>query len=175
MLDPCPFDLDANRAPIAAGLTDAIRNSGMTVASMESCTGGLLMSALTREPGSGFLLGGVVAYDAKVKVAFGVPDSLIEKHGVVSRQVALAMAARARSLLGSDLGIGITGEAGPMPEGPEPKGTVFIGVVIDGASRSTGIKCDGERKTVRTHAVLCAITLAVAAIEEAEGARAGAR
>lgn len=165
MVDVCAFDVDASRAGVAATLVEELRNSGKTLATMESCTGGMLTSALTRDPGSGFVIGGIVAYDARVKVAFGVAPGLIEEHGVVSRQVALAMAARARVVIGAEVGIGITGEAGPISESTQAPGTVFVAVVSPRARRSIGIRCGGDRKTVRVHAVLSAITLAAEAIE----------
>ncbi|HET7738311.1 MAG TPA: nicotinamide-nucleotide amidohydrolase family protein [Tepidiformaceae bacterium] len=175
MVDQCRFDVDGSRADAAATLTltQELRSSKKTVAAMESCTGGMLTSVLTQDPGSGFVLGGIVAYDARIKAAFGVPMSLIESHGVVSSEVAVAMAARARAVLGADLGIGITGEAGPAPDSEEAPGTVFVATVTQRLGRSIGIRCKGDRGTVRFHAVLTAITLALATIEEDAGAAAG--
>src|SRR5436190_2247147 len=98
-----------------------------SVAVAESCTGGLLSERLTRVPGSsGYFLGGVVCYsnDLKTKLA-GVPPALLETHGAVSKPVAQALAEGIRNRSGADIGIGITGVAGPSGGTPEkPAGLV---------------------------------------------------
>jgi nicotinamide-nucleotide amidase len=110
---------------VAAMLTER----GLTVAVAESCTGGLMAGRLTARPGSSaFLLGGLVVYanEAKTELA-GVPASLIEEHGAVSEEVAGALADGARERLGAEIGIGITGVAGPDGGTLEkPVGLVYI-------------------------------------------------
>lgn len=100
-----------------------------TLAVAESCTGGLLSHTLTNIPGSSAVfLAGIVAYDnaAKVKI-LKVPAPLIKKHGAVSAAVAQKMAQGARRLLTTDLGIGITGIAGPGGGAPnKPVGLTYI-------------------------------------------------
>jgi nicotinamide-nucleotide amidase len=94
---------------------DLLKAGGLTIAAAESCTGGLLLSRLTDVPGSSaYVLGGAVVYSNDLKTAFvDVPAELIAAHGAVSEPVALAMAEGARKRSGADIGIGITGIAGP--------------------------------------------------------------
>jgi len=97
---------------------------------MESCTGGLLASALTDVPGSGYLLASAVCYDARVKIALGVPQDRISRFGVVSKEVASDMARAAAELFRSEYGVSTTGVAGPgSDEGISP-GTVWLGICL---------------------------------------------
>lgn len=103
----------------------------MTLAAAESCTGGLLASRITDVPGSSaYFLGGVVSYSNEAKEnILGVPVSLLESHGAVSAPVVEAMASGVRKLSGADIGIGISGIAGPGGGTAEkPVGTVYIGL-----------------------------------------------
>lgn len=105
---------------------------GLTLAVAESCTAGLAASRLTEVPGSsGFLLAGYVAYSDRAKVRdLGVPPALIEAHGAVSAEVAAAMADGARNRASADLGLGITGIAGPTgATETKPVGLVYLSVV----------------------------------------------
>ena len=118
-----------------AGLADRLQAAclarGLTVATAESCTGGLVAHAITTIPGaSGYFLGSVVSYSDAVKQdLLDVPADLIRTQGAVSAQVALAMAAGARSRVGADLGVGITGVAGPNGGTDEkPVGLVYVAV-----------------------------------------------
>jgi nicotinamide-nucleotide amidase len=94
---------------------ELLRQSGLTIAVAESCTGGLVLGRLTAVPGSSaWVVGGVVAYDNRVKVEqLGVPDEVLREHGAVSEPVALAMAQGVRARLGASMGVGVTGIAGP--------------------------------------------------------------
>lgn len=101
----------------------------MTLATMESCTGGLLASTITDVPGSStYFKGGLVTYATDLKMAYGVAQGLIQKHGVISAEVAGAMARAARERFGADIGVGVTGVAGPDPQEGKQVGTVFIGL-----------------------------------------------
>jgi PncC family amidohydrolase len=117
----------------ARRLQDACLARGLTVATAESCTGGLVAHLITEVPGSsGYLRGGVVAYSDDVKRAqLGVPDELLRAHGAVSAQVALAMAEGVRARLGTDLGVGVTGVAGP-DGGSETKPVGLVYVAVSG-------------------------------------------
>ncbi|MGH2849524.1 MAG: competence/damage-inducible protein A [Solirubrobacteraceae bacterium] len=126
---------------------------GLTVAVAESCTGGLMAGRLTARPGSSaFLLGGLVVYanEAKAELA-GVPASLIEEHGAVSEEVAGALADGARERLGADIGIGITGVAGPDGGTLEkPVGLVYIALSgPDGRRTVRRAEQRGSRADVR--------------------------
>ncbi len=102
---------------------------GLTVATMESLTGGLIASALTDvHDSSAHYLGGIVAYSVVLKERCGVPHEVIEKHGVVSEETGRAMATAVRKLLDIEIGLGITGVAGPGSEEGKPEGTVYIAV-----------------------------------------------
>jgi nicotinamide-nucleotide amidase len=105
---------------------------GRSVAVAESCTGGLVSARLTDRPGSSvFMRGGIVAYADQVKEALaGVDPALIERHGAVSEEVVVALAAGARERLRADIGIGVTGVAGPDGGTTEkPVGLVWIALV----------------------------------------------
>ena len=105
--------------------------AGLSVATAESCTGGLVAHALTEIPGSsGYFLGGIVAYaDSSKRSGLGVPAELIARHGAVSAHVARAMAEGARRVLGADLAVSVTGIAGPGGGSPaKPVGLTYIAV-----------------------------------------------
>jgi nicotinamide-nucleotide amidase len=113
-----------------------LRERGLSVATMESCTGGLLASTITDVDGSSsYFKGGFVAYTAEMKIALGVDEGLVRRQGVVSQEVALDMARAARQRLEADFGIGVTGVVGPdPPPGGKPVGTIHIG--LDDPDRS---------------------------------------
>jgi len=130
----------------------------LTVATMESCTGGLLASTITDVPGSSaYFKGGFVSYTNEMKVALGVDAHLIEEFGAVSLQVAEAMAEAARRQLGADIGLSVTGVAGPDAlEGKSP-GLAYIGSADGAGSRSIEgryppRRADFKRRVV-THAL----------------------
>ena len=105
-------------------------NAGKTVSAAESCTGGEISHLLTPVPGSSaYYLGSVTSYAVSVKEnVLGVPAEIISEHGVVSSEVAAAMAEGVRKLTGSDYSVSTTGLAGPGGDGVNPEGTVWIGV-----------------------------------------------
>jgi nicotinamide-nucleotide amidase len=106
-----------------------LREKKLSLATMESCTGGLLASTITDVPGSSaYFKGGLVAYSNQMKVLWGVSSELIARHGAVSAEVALAMATAVRQRLGVDVGLSVTGVAGPDPLEGKPVGTIFVGV-----------------------------------------------
>ena len=105
-----------------------------TFAAAESCTGGDVARRFTELPGaSAFFLGGVVSYTNGVKAGvLGVDPALIEEKGAVSYEVAKAMAERARAITGADIGLGVTGLAGPDGDGVHEVGTVFVSMAVEG-------------------------------------------
>ncbi|HEY6795525.1 MAG TPA: competence/damage-inducible protein A [Kineosporiaceae bacterium] len=152
------FTTDGSRVDdvVADGLT----RQGWTVATGESCTGGLLAARLTARPGSsGYVQGGVTAYANAAKTALlAVPAQLIEVHGAVSEQVAVALADGARAALGADVGVGVTGVAGPGGGTPaKPVGTVHLAVVSPDGRRARGLRLPGDRDEVRRRTVVAAL------------------
>jgi nicotinamide-nucleotide amidase len=141
-----------------------LREAGATVATAESCTGGLVASRLTEVPGSSdYVLGGVVAYsnDAK-RSLLGVPADMLAEHGAVSEPVARALAAGARTKLGATYGIGITGVAGPGGGSTEkPVGTVHLALAgpHDGDVAYRLARFPGDRQRVRWQASQLALEL----------------
>lgn len=109
---------------------------GLTVATAESCTGGLVAHLITEVPGSSaYFLGGIVSYSDAVKSAeLGVPAEVLAAHGAVSAQTAIAMAEGVRTRIHTDLGVGVTGVAGPDGgSAAKPVGLVYVAVAGQGA------------------------------------------
>jgi nicotinamide-nucleotide amidase len=162
----------ASKPPGAAGMR--------TIAVAESCTGGLLAARLTNPPGaSEYVLGGIVAYsnDAKVEQV-GVSAETVERYGAVSEQVARELAAGARSKLAADVGVGLTGIAGPGGGSEEkPIGLVWLSVQgPDGASLTRSVRLPGARADVRERAVTVAMHMIRRLLQgESDAARAQER
>jgi nicotinamide-nucleotide amidase len=132
----------------------------LTLATMESCTGGLLASAITDVPGSGAVFkGGIVTYESGVKEDFGVPADVIERYGVVSDEVAMAMAAAVRNRFDADIGVGVTGVAGPTELDGRPVGEVHIGLDDGKQPLSMKFNFPQRRDAVKRRAVTNALQL----------------
>jgi nicotinamide-nucleotide amidase len=143
--------------------------AGHTIATAESCTGGLLAARLTDRPGSSvYVKGGFVAYSDEAKIAeVGVPEELIQAHGAVSQEVAEALADGARSRFGTDVGVGITGIAGPGGGSEEkPVGLVWLTVAGpgDGALLTRSVNLPGGRADVRDRAGTVAMHMLLRAL-----------
>lgn len=146
--------------PLLAGLQTMLIANRATVATAESCTGGLIATALTHLPGSSQVyMGGVAAYDNGVKSnVLGVPASLIESEGAVSKAVAEAMAEGVRRLLKVDFAVSITGIAGPTGGSPKkPVGTVFCGIARANGCRVKEFRLQGTRSEIRHEAARLAL------------------
>ncbi|MEP7066883.1 MAG: competence/damage-inducible protein A [Gemmatimonadota bacterium] len=131
------------------------RERGLTIATGESCTGGLLGARITAIPGSSDVYhGGVVAYENSVKTKLlGVRETSLQEHGAVSEQVAREMAEGCARVLGTQIGIGITGIAGPGGgTSDKPVGTVWVAVTGAGETRATGRVYVGDREEIRLRA-----------------------
>jgi PncC family amidohydrolase len=131
----------------------------------ESCTGGLLAAAITDQPGSSaYFQGGVVAYTNEVKRALlGVPEDLLDKHGAVSAEVARAMAEGVRRLLRADLGVSITGIAGPEADGTsKPVGLTHLWLAAEGPGEGRSFTFKGDRWENRRRSVDEALNLLLA-------------
>jgi nicotinamide-nucleotide amidase len=138
------------------------RERGFTLATAESCTGGLVAARLTSVPGSSDVFrGGVVSYANEVKEdALGVPREILEQHGAVSAEAAAAMAEGARERLGADVGVAVTGVAGPGGGTEEkPVGLVFVHVSGPDGGEARRIELPGDREMVRGRATAAALHL----------------
>jgi nicotinamide-nucleotide amidase len=141
---------------------DLLRARGLTVGTAESCTGGLVAGRLTDVPGSSDVVrGGIVAYANEVKEGeLGVPAALLAEHGAVSAEVASAMAHGARTALGADVAVAVTGIAGPGGGSPEkPVGLVFLHAVGPVGELARRLDFPGDRETIRLRATVAALHL----------------
>jgi nicotinamide-nucleotide amidase len=140
-----------------------LRGLRRSIATAESCTGGLLAARLTDPAGaSDYMKGGIVAYSNEAKVALaGVSQELIESHGAVSGEVAQALAEGARARLDADVGVGVTGIAGPGGGSEEkPVGLVWLSVAARGQpSLTRSVNLPGDRADVRDRATTVAMHL----------------
>jgi PncC family amidohydrolase len=151
---------------LAARLVAACMARGLTVATAESCTGGLVAHLITEVPGaSACLRGGVIAYADEIKRdALGVPADVLAAHGAVSAQVALAMAEGVRDSLGADLAVAVTGIAGPGGGTPEkPVGLTYVAVAGPLASDVERHQWVGDRTANKLASAEAALRLLVRA------------
>jgi nicotinamide-nucleotide amidase len=154
------FSRDAR--PVEEIVLDLCREQGLTLATAESCTGGMVAERLTSVPGSSdVFVGAVVAYANEVKtreLAVGV--DLLERHGAVSAEVAAAMAAGARERLGADAAVAVTGIAGPGgAAGGKPVGLVYLHAATPGGAREADFVFPGDREAIRRRATVTALHL----------------
>ena len=148
-------------ADLAEIVLAACRKRGLRLAVAESCTGGMVGTRLTAVPGSSdVFLGGVIAYDNSVKrELLGVTDADLEQHGAVSEEVASAMAGAVRRMLKADIGIGITGVAGPGG-GTSAKPVGMVWVAISGlGDEARCLRLFGTREEVRQRASQAALDM----------------
>ncbi len=148
--------------PIEAHVLALLRARGLTVATAESCTGGLVAARLTGVPGaSEAFVGGVVAYSNEVKASeLGVPEALLEQYGAVSPEVAAAMAQGARERLGADVAVSVTGIAGPDGGTPEkPVGLVYLHAEGPDGGRGREFSFPGDRASIRARSTVGALHL----------------
>jgi nicotinamide-nucleotide amidase len=155
-------------AELSALVLDTLRARGMRVAVAESCTGGMLGMRLTSVAGSSDVVqGGTIAYDNAVKVReLGVREATLAAHGAVSEETAREMARGVRRRFNVDVGVSITGVAGPGGGTPEkPVGTFCVAVDVRGTVRSLRSSGVGDRHEVRQRATQAALSLVRRALE----------
>ena len=172
VLGPSVYSTDGRSLEAVVG--DLLRQHTLTIAVAESCTGGLLASRLTDVPGSSdYVERGVVCYSNRSKTDLAdVPAALIAEHGAVSEPVARAMAEGIRSRAGTNIGIGITGIAGPGGGTPEkPVGTVSVAVIGDDETRVRTFQFIGGRDMVKFQAAQAALNMTRLAVMKIQGPR----
>jgi nicotinamide-nucleotide amidase len=149
-------------SPLENVVGACLKQRGETLAVAESCTAGLLGGRVTDVPGSSsWFVGGFQVYQTAMKTRLlGLEPKLVAEHGVVSEQVAAAMAAAARERTGADWALSVTGEAGPEPSpgGPAP-GTIWIGLAGRFGVSARLFRVQGDRIRIRTYAVQSALNL----------------
>jgi nicotinamide-nucleotide amidase len=152
-LGPDVYSTDGRSLEAVVG--DLLVARGLRISVAESCTGGLITSRLTDVPGSSrYVEQSVVVYANEAKSALlGVPEDLLREHGAVSEPVAIAMAEGIKARAGADIGVGVTGIAGPSGGSPEkPVGTVAVAVVTDHDRRVRTSRFFGDREQVKFQA-----------------------
>ena len=143
-------------------VVDLLRERGLTLATAESCTGGLVATRITDVPGSSdVFVGSIVAYANEVKRdRLGVPEDVLATHGAVSPETATAMAVGAREALGADVAVSVTGVAGPGGGTDEkPVGLVYLHAVGPAGELSRRLDFPGDRETIRLRAAVAALHL----------------
>jgi len=144
---------------LASNVIAALKAQGMTIAACESLTGGMICAALVDVPGaSAVVRGGFVTYQTDTKTLLAdVPAELIAQKGVVSAEVAQAMAEGVRQKLGTDIAVSATGMASPGAPDEPPAGTVFVGMATDKGSRAIPLQLAGDRQGIRRQTVQAAL------------------
>ncbi|NKY88425.1 CinA family protein [Nocardia veterana] len=157
-------------APEAVDLVGMLTRRGQTVATAESLTAGLLAATLAGVPGASLVLrGGLVVYatDLKHRLA-GVSEDTLAADGPVAAGTAEQLAVGARTTCAADWGIGLTGVAGPDPQGECPVGTVFLGLSGPGGTEVMRLHLAGDRWTIRMSAVRTAIIELLRRVDDGE-------
>lgn len=149
------FQYGVDDDSLTSKTVEMLLHNGLTISAAESLTAGLFQSELAEISGvSGTLVGGFVTYTEQAKIdQLGIEKELLEKFGVVSSECAAAMAVNARKLMGTDIGIGLTGAAGPEPHDGQPAGTIWIGFSIGDTLVTRKLELSGMRNTNRLRAV----------------------
>lgn len=149
-------------------LAKAFKVRGLTIASAESCTGGLFSHLLTNIPGaSQFFKGSIVAYTPTSKIeVLGVPKETIKESGLVSAPVAREMAVRVAGIFSTQVGVAITGSAGPTAEDGSKVGDVWISVYRSGTYPTTRVfEFQGDRENIKEQAVVEALKMLLEILE----------
>lgn len=140
---------------LASKTVEMLLANNLTISAAESLTAGLFQSELAEISGvSGTLVGGVVTYTEEAKIRqLGIPAELLKKHGIVSSECAGSMAKHVREKFGTDIGVGLTGAAGPDPHDGQPAGTIWIGIAFGDEVITKKLQLSGLRNTNRLRTV----------------------
>jgi nicotinamide-nucleotide amidase len=144
-----------NEKPLEIRLGELLQQRGLNLAVAESCTGGLIGHRITNVAGSStYFFGGVISYANKTKVRLlGVRTETLDQHGAVSRETVLEMARGVRQALAADIGLAVSGIAGPGGGTPEkPVGTVWIGLSAPGKEQAWLCHLEGDRVQIKEQA-----------------------
>jgi PncC family amidohydrolase len=155
---------DDELVALAARLGERSLAMAVQVATVESCTGGLVGHAITEVPGSSaYYLGGFVTYSDEAKrTMVGVPSEVLQAHGAVSAQTAVAMAAGGRQRTGAEIGISVTGIAGPDGGSrAKPVGLTYVAVVDSAGSEVRRFVWSGSRAENKRASAIAALELAL--------------
>ncbi len=155
-----PFIFSADEKSMEQVVGHTLLKKGLTISVAESCTGGLIGHRLTDVPGSSaYFMGGVVVYNNRSKIDFlQVKPDTLEKHGAVSDAVVRQMAGEIKNLMKTDLGLAVTGIAGPDGGSPEkPVGTVYIGLAAGKEIYAAKYLFPGDRKRVKVNTSMMAL------------------
>jgi nicotinamide-nucleotide amidase len=149
LLGPLVFGIDDETMEAAVGAL--LVKAGLTLGLAESVTGGYVGARITSVPGaSDWFRGSIVSYSSQVKFdLLGVTEG-----PVVSRRAAIEMAQGATQVLGADVGLAVTGVAGPSDQDGQPVGTVWLGMVLDGTADAVDLRFPGDREQVRQYATI---------------------
>lgn len=140
-------------------VANLLGKSNLKIAVAESLSGGLLSERLTRVPGSSkYFLGGIVCYSTLIKLQFcGVSPATLSQFGAVSSQVALEMATGIQNSFKADIGLSLTGYAGPDRQHPQNTGLVFLGVRFQKKQRVHPFRFEGDRSEIKAKAAQAAV------------------
>ncbi len=150
-------------------LVATLAAKGLHIATAESCTGGLAAARITSVAGASEVFdGAVVSYANRVKEELlGVPEKILARHGAVSAECACAMAQGVRTLMGADIGVSLTGIAGPGGGTPEkPVGTVYLGIADAAGVSARLLTLSGDRDAIRARSVQAALAAALTQAEQ---------
>ena len=140
-------------------LGQALQQQGLSLATMESVTGGLLANSISEVPeSSSYFKGGVVAFSKESMLAHGVPPDILEKFGEASQETANAMAVAARENGGADFGIGIAGVLGPAEQEGKPPGQIYIAIAADQELQEFQLRVPPRRLVIKRRAANTALT-----------------
>lgn len=153
---------------LASKAVEMLLQNKLTISAAESLTAGLFQSELAEIPGvSGTLVGGMVTYTEEAKIQqLGIPKELLNQYGIVSSECVMSMARNVREKFGTDIGIGLTGAAGPEPHDGEPAGTIWIGIAIGEDVVTRKLQLSGLRNTNRLRTVKYTLSYLIRLLEE---------
>jgi len=153
---------------VADALGNMLRDRGATVAVAESLTGGLIGAALTGTTGAGdYFAGAIACYSSESKRdVLGIDEAILTGPGAVSEEAAAAMAEGAAQRFGADLGLSVTGVAGPSEQEGKPVGTIFVGASFGGRTEVRHVQAYGDRDNIRAMAATATLDLGRRLLQE---------